>query len=148
MVTPTKMNGETDFFSINLINYRIMKHTNITKILLSALMLVPMTAFAGNDDDTRQTLIVNDVEVKKTVSEIRFDGNNVLLQFSDSTLMEVDMQLVSLTMTYDELTGIQLRLESDEDVRIYDLKGRRVNKKDLRKGAYYIIDGKKYFNKK
>lgn len=111
-------------------------------------MLVPLSAFADNDDDTRQTLTINDVEVQKTVSEIRFDGNNVLLQFSDSTVMAVDMQLVSLTMTYDEQTGLQVHLAAGDDVQIYDLSGRKVNKKDLRKGRYYIMDGKKYFNKK
>ena len=111
-------------------------------------MLVPLSAFAGNDDDTRQTLVINDVEVQKTVSEIRFDGNNALLQFSDSTVLAVDMQLVSLTMTYDEQTGLQVRLAAGEDAKIYDMSGRKVNKKDLRKGSYYIVDGKKYFNMK
>lgn len=111
-------------------------------------MLVPLSAFAANDGDTHQTLTINEVEVHKTVSEIRFDGNNVLLQFSDSTMMAVDMQLVSLTMTYDEQTGLQVHLAASPDAQIYDLSGRKVEKKDLRKDRYYIVDGKKYFNMK
>lgn len=119
----------------------------ISKILLAVLLLMSTAAFAYGEDNTRQTLTVDETEVPKTVTEIRFDGNNAILQFSDSSTMTVDMQQVRLCLTYDDETGIgSLRLNGDSDTRVYELSGRQVNNKNLRNGIY-VIDGKKYYNK-
>lgn len=119
----------------------------ISKILLAVLLLMSTAVFTYGEDNTRQTLTVDETEVAKTVTEIRFDGNNAILQFSDSSTMTVDMQQVRLCLTYDDETGIgSLRLNGDSDTRVYELSGRQVNNKNLRNGIY-IIDGKKYYNK-
>jgi len=119
----------------------------ISKILLAVLLLMSTAAFTYGDDNIRQTLTVDETEVPKTVTEIRFDGNNAILQFSDSSTMTVDMQQVRLCLTYDDETGMaSLRIKDDADTRVYELTGRQVNNKNLRNGIY-IIDGKKYYNK-
>ena len=120
------------------------------KILMitAALLLLMVGAMLASADDVRQTLTVKDVQVSKTVCEIRFDGNNALLQFSDSTQVAVDMQYVRLSLEYDDATGIgSLRLDGKDGTKVYDLTGRKVNTENLREGVY-IINGKKYLNKK
>ena len=117
-------------------------------MIKAALLLLMTGALFASADDVRQTLTVKDVQVSKTVCEIRFDGNNALLQFSDSSTVAVDMQYVRLSLEYDDATGIgSLRLDGADGTQVYDLTGRKVNANTLRDGIY-IINGKKYLNKK
>lgn len=141
-------------------NINIMKKN--TFILAGAMALMaspalgamPHGAPVSGDGDTPQQLTVDGKTVNRTVSEIRLDGNNAVLRFTDGGTLEVDMQTVCITLNYDDATGIStLRLNGrNGDVKVYDLKGRRVSEsqvenKSLSDGVY-IVDGKKVNYKK
>lgn len=109
-------------------------------LLLLAGML-STAVFAGS----KQTVKIDGQVIEKTVSEITFDGDNVVLQYADNTSDQADMSLVALSFTY-QTTGIS----QVEDIKkalqgkVYNLQGQYVGKspKGLSKGVY-IINGKK-----
>ena len=113
---------------------------------------------AADSDDKKssatQELTVNGQPIARTVSEIRLDGNNAILHFTDGGTMEVDMQTVTISLAYNDATGIStLRLlGADGDVKVYDLQGRRVSERQLENKSLpdgvYIVDGKKVSYKK
>ncbi len=55
--------------------------------------------------DNKQTVKIDGQVIDKTVTEITFDGDNVVLQYSDNTSDQADMSLVTLSFTY-QTTGI------------------------------------------
>ena len=55
--------------------------------------------------DNKQTVKIDGQVIDKTVREITFDGDNVVLQYSDNTSDQADMSLVTLSFTY-QTTGI------------------------------------------
>ena len=126
-----------------------MNHKNILTIGAALLMTAP--AFSATpektDDGAKQTLTVNQETVNATVSEIRIDGNNAILLFADGTTLTADMRLVTLTMSYDETTGVSnLNMKDKEgNVKVYDLQGRQVKSG---KSGLYIVNGKKVVKKK
>ena len=130
-----------------------MKKNILILVGMMALVALPMEA-ADSDDGTTQELTVKGQPVTRTVSEIRLDGNNAILRFTDGGTMEVDMQTVSLTLSYRDATGIPtLRLHgADGDVKVYDLQGRRVSERQLENKSLpdgvYIVDGQKVSYKK
>ena len=95
--------------------------------------------------DNKQTVKIDGQVIDKTVTEITFDGDNVVLQYSDNTSDQADMSLVTLSFTY-QTTGIS----QIEDIKkalqgkVYNLLDQCVGKSptDLSKGVY-IINGKK-----
>ena len=109
-------------------------------LLLLAGML-STAVFAGN----KQTVTIEGQVIEKTISEITFDGDNVVLQYSDNTSDQADMLLVTLSFTY-QTTGIS----QVEDIKqalqgkVYTLQGQCVGSslQGLSKGVY-IINGKK-----
>ena len=109
-------------------------------LLLLAGML-STAVFAGS----KQTVKIVGQFIEKTVSEITFDGDNVVLQYSDNTSYQADMSLVTLSFTY-QTTGIS----QIEDIKkalqgkVYNLLGQCVGSslQGLSKGVY-IINGKK-----
>lgn len=109
-------------------------------LLLLAGML-STAVFAGS----KQTVKIVGQVIEKTVSEITFDGDNVVLQYSDNTSDQADMSLVTLSFTY-QTTGIS----QIEDIKkalqgkVYNLLDQCVGKSPtgLSKGVY-IINGKK-----
>jgi hypothetical protein len=109
-------------------------------LLLLAAMLSTAT-FAGS----KQTVKIDGLLIEKTVSEITFDGDNVVLQYADNTSDQADMSLVTLSFTYQttgisQIEGIKQALQG----KVYNLQGQYVGKspKGLSKGVY-IINGKK-----
>lgn len=109
-------------------------------LLLLAGML-STAVFAGN----KQTVKIDDQLIEKTVSEITFDGDNVVLQYSDNTSDPADMSLVTLSFTYQttgisQVEGIKQALQG----KVYNLQGQYVGSslQGLSKGVY-IINGKK-----
>ena len=109
-------------------------------LLLLAGML-STAVFAGS----KQTVKIDGQVIEKTVSEITFDGDNVVLQYSDNTSDRGDMSLVTLSFTY-QTTGIS----QIEDIKkalqgkVYNLQGQYVGSslQGLSKGVY-MINGKK-----
>ena len=74
-----------------------MKNKHI--IILSAALLTAAPTFSATPDDgATQTLMINQEKIDRTVSEIRIDGNNAVLTFTDGTTMTADMRFVTLTM--------------------------------------------------
>ena len=93
--------------------------------------------------------ILNNEKVERIVSEIRIDGNNAVLAFTDGTTMTADMRLVTITMSYSDATGVSsLHMTyKDGNVSIYDLQGRKVATKP-NANSIVIMNGKKVVNKK
>lgn len=109
-------------------------------LLLLAGML-STAVFAGN----KQTVKIDGLVIEKTVSEITFDGDNVVLQYADNTSDIEDMSLVTLSFTYQttgisQVEGIKKALRG----KVYNLQGQYVGSslQGLSKGVY-IINGKK-----
>lgn len=127
-----------------------MKLKNIQ--ILGAALLMSAPAFSttpDNNDGVKQTVTVNQETVDGTVSEIRIDGNNAVLRFTNGTTLTTDMRLVTITMSYDESTNISRLNMTDKDgnVKVYDLQGRKVDSSKMRNGIY-VVNGKKVTNKK
>ena len=123
-------------------------------LLLAAGLLLTAPAFGATPNDnngTKQTLTVNDEKVERIVSEIRIDGNNAVLTFTDGTTLTADMRLVTITMSYSDVTGVSSLHMTDKDgnVTIYDLQGRKVaNGQQPKANSIVIKNGKKVVNKK
>ena len=121
--------------------------------MLTVGLLLAAPVFSTTPDDNKQagqTLIVNNEKVERIVSEIRLDGNNAILLFTDGDKMTADMRLVTLTMSYDEATGISSLNMKDKDgnVKVYDLQGRRIaNSQQQTAKGIRIVNGKKVVNK-
>lgn len=109
-------------------------------LLLLAGML-STAVFAGS----KQTVKIDGQLIEKTVSEITFDGDNVVLQYADNTSDQADMSLVALSFTY-QTTGISQVEDIKKALRgkVYNLQGQYVGSslQGLSKGVY-IINGKK-----
>ena len=125
-----------------------MKHKHI--LILGAALLMTAPAFSiapDNNDGVKQTLTVNEETVNGTVSEIRIDGNNAVLLFTDGTTLTADMRLVTITMSYEETTSLTpIPSPTDEGSEYYTLDGIKVTVKPKQKGVY-IQNGKKVVNK-
>lgn len=109
-------------------------------LLLLAGML-STAVFAGS----KQTVKIDGQLIEKTVSEITFDGDNVVLQYANNTSDQADMSLVTLSFTY-QTTGISQVEDIKKALRgkVYNLQGQYVGSslQGLSKGVY-IINGKK-----
>lgn len=109
-------------------------------LLLLAGML-SAAVFAGS----KQTVKIDGQVIDKTVTEIAFDGDNVVLHYADNTSDNGDMSLVTLSFTYQttgisQVEGIKQALQG----KVYNLQGQCVGSslQGLSKGVY-IINGKK-----
>ena len=109
-------------------------------LLLLAGML-STAVFAGN----KQTVKIAGQVIDKTVTEITFDGDNVVLHYADNTSATEDMSLVTLSFSYtttgiSQVEGIKKALQG----KVYNLQGQCVGSslQGLSKGVY-IINGKK-----
>ena len=125
-----------------------MNRKNILMMGAALLMTAPALSATpdDNNDGAQQTLTVNEETVNATVSEIRIDGNNAVLLFTDGTTLTADMRLVTITMSYDEATSlVEMRNEKGEmrnDGAWYTLDGRKISLLPKQKGVY-IQNGKK-----
>lgn len=95
--------------------------------------------------DSKQTVKIDGQLIEKTVSEITFDGDNVVLQYADNTSDQADMSLVTLSFTYQttgisQVEGIKQALQG----KVYNLQGQYVGSslQGLSKGVF-MINGKK-----
>lgn len=109
-------------------------------LLLLAGML-STAVFAGN----KQTVTIDGQVIEKTISEITFDGDNVVLHYADNSSDQADMSLVTLSFSYtttgiSQVEGIKKALQG----KVYNLQGQCVGPslQGLSKGVY-IINGKK-----
>ena len=110
-------------------------------LLLLAGML-STAVFAGN----KQTVRIDGQVIEKTVSEITFDGDNVVLYYADNPSDTEDMSLVTLSFSYSTTTGIS-QVEGIKQAlqgKVFNLQGQCVGSslQGLSKGIY-IVNGKK-----
>ena len=127
-------------------------------LILGAALLMTAPALNAtpddNNDGAQQTLTVDEVTVVRIVREIRIDGNNAVLLFTDGSKLTADMRLVTLTMSYDEATGINEvkevlpsgQAQAENGNSWYTLDGRKITLQPKQKGIY-IQNGKKVVNK-
>lgn len=96
--------------------------------------------------ETEQTVIINGTEIDKFVSNLTFNGNNVTLQFDDNTSLTEDMSKVSISLSYENTTGITniTSMDNSGKSKVYNFNGQYMGKDTnaLNKGVY-IINGKK-----
>jgi methionine-rich copper-binding protein CopC len=129
---------------------------------MACLLSVAFTAQAGNV----QTLVINGEKVEKVVARITFEGDNVVLTFSDQTAQTTDMENVKLSFTPEDLTAIgTIRnavnktfsiegLEPGTEITVYNADGKQVltthasedltilKMTSLKKGVYLMKAGK------
>ena len=114
-----------------------MKH----KFFILGSLLLACGSMMGQTT-VKQTVTIDGQLVGKTVTNISFDGDNVLLKYTDGTEAEADMETVSIVFTYSEPTGISGAshlndkgemindgsTSSPQGKRggVYDLQGRRI----------------------
>lgn len=101
--------------------------------------------------DNKQALMVDGQSLDKTVAQITFDGDDVVLVFTDETTRTEDMSLVKMFFTYDSSTGIspvERTLPQSMKGNVYNLNGQFVGTttNGLGKGIY-IVNGKKWIVK-
>ena len=103
--------------------------------------MLSTAVFAGN----KQTVTIDGQVIEKTISEITFDGDNVVLHYADNTSATEDMSRVTLSFSYtttgiSQVEGIKKALQG----KVYNLQGQYVGSslQGLSKGVY-IINGKK-----
>ena len=114
-------------------------------LLLLAGML-STAVFAGNKQTVTIDGQVIEKVIEKTISEITFDGDNVVLHYADNSSDQADMSLVTLSFSYSTTTGIS-QVEGIKKAlqgKVYNLQGQCVGSslQGLSKGVY-IINGKK-----
>ena len=112
-----------------------------------------------------QTLTINGEKVEKLVARITFEGDNVVLTFTDQTTQTADMTSVILSFTPQDLTAIGTiqrpvektlsidGLEPGTEVIVYNTEGKEMlsarasevqtilKTKSLKKGIYLMKAG-------
>lgn len=111
--------------------------------ILFAALLMSFHLSAGN----KQSITINGITIDKVVKTISFEGDNVVLTYTDDSSDKEDMELVTLAFAYDgSSTGIsQLTAAKGEKAQqVYTLDGVAMGKnlQGLRPGIY-IVKGKK-----
>ena len=111
------------------------------RLILVVLSLVMTLAVMA---DTKQTVKIDGTTVDKTVERLTFDGDKVVLTFTDHSTQTEDMELVSIDFFYSG-TGIS-RVKADEmsGKHIYNLNGQYLGTGiEGRAKGVYVVDGKK-----
>lgn len=96
--------------------------------------------------ETEQTVIINGTEIDKFVSNLTFNGNNVTLQFDDNTSLTEDLSKVSISLSYENTTGITniTSMDNSGKSKVYNLNGQYMGKDaNVLNNGVYIINGKK-----
>ena len=94
--------------------------------------------------DNKQTVKIDGNVIDKVVTEITFEGDDVVLNYADNTSETKDMSLVTLSFSYSTTTGIS-QVEGIKQAlqgKVYNLQGQCVGSslQGLSKGVY-IING-------
>lgn len=91
---------------------------------------------------TGQTITINGLAVNKTATELTFDGDNVILHFSDGTSQSADMESVSIvfnnsttglnqiqTFVFNDIADGSLDvsgIQPGQMLEVFDVSGRKV----------------------
>ena len=102
-------------------------------------VLAVAAAFAAK----KPTVVVKGTAVEKTPVRITFDGDQVVVTFSDQSQQTEPMSDVVVRFE-DDATGIRsVRQEPRQEHKgVYDLQGRKADDRRLSKGVY-VVNGRK-----
>ena len=103
---------------------------------LSAAMCLSVLA------DGEQTVTVNGSTVNKTVTQITFNADNVILHYSDNTSEEADMANVSIAFDVAQAINMLSSEPADAPVYYFDMQGRQLPAAP-QKGMYIMKKGNK-----
>lgn len=96
--------------------------------------------------DNKQTVKIDGNVIDKVVTEITFEGDDVVLNYADNTSETKDMSLVAFSFTYEGATGINHVEKTTKtwNGKVYNLNGQLVGTsvERLSKGVY-VINGQK-----
>ena len=105
--------------------------------LLTLLFLISVGTFPAFADSEQVVTISG-----QTVTQLSFNGDNVILHFSDGTTQTVDMENVTITFTVVDALKALEDADGKEPTQYFDLKGRQL-KKAPAKGSYLMKKGDK-----
>jgi len=111
-----------------------MKKTRILAVLAL------LAAFSVVTADNGQVVTVNGNTVAKTVTKMTFDGDNVVLYYTDQSTETVDMSNVVIVFTVADAIKALSGEPSDAPVSYFDLNGRQLKQAPL-KGGYVMKKG-------
>ena len=99
-------------------------------------LCLALTCCANGWADDSQTTVINGVTTSKTVKQITFQGDDIILHYADGTQeAATDMELV--TITFSNATGITKPNRAlDTNAVWYDLSGRRLPGIPTQSGTY------------
>ncbi len=115
---------------------------NLLKKIVLATLLSALVLPAWSNAKTEIT-VGGSVQMRELVS-MEFDGDNVVLTYTDGQIQKVDMSTVSVKFLYDETALENITIDGVGSGLIYNLNGQCMgtNQEDLPHGIY-IINGKK-----
>lgn len=129
---------------ILLCNYNLTTDfaINLLKKIVLATLLSALVLPAWSNAKTEIT-VGGSVQMRELVS-MEFDGDNVVLTYTDGQIQKVDMSTVSVKFLYDETALENITIDGVGSGLIYNLNGQCMgtNQEDLPHGIY-IINGKK-----
>ena len=92
--------------------------------------------------DTNEELTINGQPVEKFVTQIAFEGDNVVLTFDDQSQQKEDMATVVINLSYGDADPTAVnsvkRAREEVETTLYNLAGQRINSNGspLPKGIY------------
>lgn len=129
---------------ILLCNYNLTTDfaMNLLKKIVLATLLSALVLPAWSNAKTEIT-VGGSVQMRELLS-MEFDGDNVVLTYTDGQIQKVDMSTVSVKFLYDETALENITIDGVGSGLIYNLNGQCMgtNQEDLPHGIY-IINGKK-----
>ena len=112
-----------------------------TRILLPVTALLLSLALSANAEN-KQIITIGGQQVAKTAERLTFEGDQVVLHYSDQTTETADMQDVIIVFTVANALKELESADKDAPLSYYDLQGRLLRKAP-RRGAYIIKKGEK-----
>lgn len=125
-------------FSTNQIKTNKMKR----HLLVMAGLLISLVALADGGD---QTVKVNGATVDKTVTQITFNGDDVILHYSDNSTETQDMATpVSIAFELAATAIDKLEVNAPHSDKVFNLRGQYMgNNLQAVPAGVYIVNGKK-----
>lgn len=95
--------------------------------------------------DSKVVTTINGTPETRELVRITFDGDNVVLNFSDDSSCLADMSEVTVTLTHEEQSAIdEIMADPTKPTGVYNLKGQRIaDTPEGLKAGVYIVNGQK-----
>ena len=96
------------------------------------------------DDVVTQEVVIDNQTIAKKVSQITFEGDNVVLSFTDNTHQTADMESVVINFDYRTDGVDRITAPAVKGQKVFNLKGQQMkNKAEMQPKGIYVVDGKK-----